>query len=1467
MGNINMKSLYNATEEHDACGVGFVADLENKPSHNIIQYALTAMAHLTHRGGREEDEKMSDGSGILFPISKEFFGKIFPQIMENSHAFGLGFFFLPYNNFLQESLMEIIEKVAEKFSFKVMACRDVPTDINVLSRKVLSSLPEFRQILFISDKYNSSYDIESELCILRKQIEFEAIRFLEKNKKELSLFHIASLSSRSIIYKGILPGKNLSNFYLDLAQSDFTVSFAIFHERFSTNTKPSWHLTQPFRNVAHNGEINTIKCNKIQMNIREHALKSEVLGDNLKYLLPSIHPANSDSGSFDNALELLCMGGYSMEQAILTMIPEPILEANAENERRNSFYDYSQRLMEPWDGPTTMVFTDGKYKLGANLDRNGLRPCRYSLINNNIIILSSESGVLDVTQDDYVEHGQLAPGKLFLVDLEQGKIIQDADIKNKIFNAHDYKSILNKTKYVLPSRSEVYGMEREEISADWQNLFGFDYVTNKPLLKQIMGAMIDLQEEPVGAMGLDEPLAVLSHKPQSLFNYFKQLFAQVTNPSIDPIREKRTMSLSMTLGGKANLFQEPSENKPYLHLENPFLFGADLKNIKENKVLHTERIFITLPITADYKEFSIFLEDIFEKVRQAVKNGKTIIILSDKNLEKDKMPIPALLAVAAVHQELINSGLRHLCDIIIESGQIYEVMQMALLLSFGANAIYPFGAYAYISKYLEQTKQNTYTYDEAIKRYSLALEKGLLKVLGRLGISAISSFAGAQCFEAIGIHEDVTNKYFTSIYSRVGGIKLEDIFAENKERFTLYQQEGKVKNEASKHLWNKDLISLLQKALKENDYSVYRSYTSELWKQNHGVTLRSVWNFQPTTSLELTQVEKMENIRARFVGAPMSLGALSKESHECIAKAFNNLNLRSNSGEGGEEVERTRSKGSENDLCSRVRQLASGRFGVTAEYLVGGDEVQIKIAQGAKPGEGGQLPAHKVSPYIAKVRHTPAHIPLISPPPHHDVYSIEDLSQLIYDIKKLRAGLKVSVKLVAEAGIGTVAVGVVKAGADTICISGHDGGTGAAPLSSIYHVGLPWELGVAEVHQALLTNAMRYKVTLQADGQIFSGRDIVTAFMLGADEIVLGTSLLLAMGCIFCRQCYRDRCPMGICTQEEGLRKKFIGNTSEIENLLTFLAEDCRNYLAKLGFQSVDEIIGRADLFSLNKDNLPQKALGLDFSALFHSLPYSSKKNRKINLAEVKEWEEKALLSAAKGIEKNTAIRIYHAVQNTDRAIGTNIAGLMALSEQDFNNDFISLYCTGTAGQSFGAFAPKGLSLYLAGSANDYVGKGLCGGKLCIAPYSAWATQLQKQSIIGNVALYGATSGKAFICGRAGERFAVRNSGAIAVVEGLGEHGCEYMTDGTVIVLGECGENFAAGMTGGLVYVYDPHKQFEKVCNKSSVELKPFCQEKDFMVKKLLQEHVDYTQSVHAKEILADYENKSTHFIKIIPKT
>ncbi len=1463
-------SLYNTQQEHDACGVGFIGSIENIAQHKVVEYALHAMSRLTHRGGQEDDEKMSDGSGILTPIPQELFSEIFPHICEKGIQWGIGSFFLPYDSFLNECLRECISAAATACGFRVEQYREVPTDINILSRKVLATLPEFTHILFIAEaEHITDNNREQHLYLLRKHIEREAVRILQKYTIDLSAFHVASLSARTIIYKGILPGKNLGAFYPDLTHAKYKVPFAIFHERFSTNTKPSWHLTQPFRHIAHNGEINTIRGNMMQMSIREASLRSQILGESLPQLLPCIHPSTSDSGAFDNVVELLFHGGYSIEHAISTMIPEPTQlkeDADAFAQKKHAFYAYHERLMEPWDGPTTMVFTDGHSKVGATLDRNGLRPCRYSVTSDNIIVVSSEVGVIDALLNasdvTYVSQGQLAPRTLLVVDFAQKRVLFDTEIKEKLCSLADYSHLLAAKRIdIHEDGAAAYEARAEYITAQekYVDLFGLGEKSPETTIF----SMVQTKEEPVGAMGLDEPLAVLSSKPQSLFNYFKQLFAQVTNPSIDPIRESLSMSLRSNLGGKGNLFQDTTEHAPYFALGNPFVYQKNMDDIRAYTDIKTQTLSINLPLHAGFHAFCTTLESLCLAAQKAVYEGARVIILSDKELTKDTMPLPALLAVAAVHQALVRKHLRHACDIVLESGQVFEVMHMALLLSFGANAIYPYAALASIGNMVKNgQKKCAFDAETAMQRYYEALSKGLLKVFARLGVSTLASFIGSKAFECIGLSKTVVDTYFTHTLSRIGGIELEDIYTENYERFMSFIIKTQGVSKSDKHIWTKEICSILRTSVTENSYHFFELYTKQLNKQEEDITLRSVWKFKKTQPIDIDRVEDITDIRRRFFAAPMSLGALSQESHECITAAFNNLGLMSNCGEGGEEVARSRSRGSEHDLCSRVRQIASGRFGVTAEYLAAGDEVQIKIAQGAKPGEGGQLPAHKVTPYIARVRHTKEHVSLISPPPHHDIYSIEDLAQLIYDIKKLKKGLKVSVKLVAQAGIGTVAVGVVKAGADGICISGHDGGTGAAPLSSIYHVGLPWEIGLAEVHQALIANAMRHKVVLQCDGQIQSGKDIITAFMLGADGVAFGTSLLVAMGCVLCRQCFKGMCPVGLCTQEEKLRTKFTSKPAHIENYVNFLAQETRTYLAALGIATVNELIGQAHLFEINESILPAKAKHLDMSALFQHLPYAKRQHSTAHSIKIAAWEEEFYEAACTALKNNTALKFTQKVHNTDRAIGTNVAGLIALSYKDIPENFISLHCQGTAGQSFAAFAPKGLSFYLEGSANDYVAKGLCGAHVVIKAQSG-ATKLENQAIIGNVALYGATQGSIFVNGRAGERFAVRNSGATAVVEGVGEHACEYMTGGTIVILGSYGHNFAAGMTGGTIFIQTTSEDMAQKLNPQNLCALPLNESDTTQLKSLLKAHAEATGSTKAQNILKDFPTSSLTFIKV----
>ncbi len=1463
-------SFNDINREHDACGVGFVANLNNKPEHKLVEYAIKSIKNISHRGGREDDEKMSDGSGILTSIPIDFFKEFFPEI-ETNVRWGLGNFFLPPDSFMQKSLMDIIEAAAKELGFTLKSIRKVDVDLNILSRKVLANLPDFLQLLFIQDDSKSKYDIESALFILRKQIERKAFAFLEDHRQNLSSFHIPSLSSRTIVYKGILPGRNLDKFYKDLSDSNFKVRFAIFHERFSTNTKPSWSLAQPFRCLAHNGEINTIRGNTTQMFTTEKALNSSVLGEDLNLVLPCIEPAISDSGAFDNVYELLLRNNYDLSHAMMSMISEPISDVFADDEDKVAFYRYNNSVMEPWDGPTTMVYTDGQNRIGARLDRNGLRPCRYSVTDDGMLILSSEVGVLDLPQTKYVSQGQLAPREIFLVDLEQGKILDSDEVGKSVFNAFDYKAIVAEKQHVIKNTDSVYSKELEQDKNEYYKLFGY---TEKDHINTIT-SMILGQQEPVGAMGLDLPLALLSHKPQSLFNYFKQLFAQVTNPSIDPIREKMSMSLDVILGEKENIFQNPKDSKNHFYLESPFLFLENMLEIENSSMLSSKRLDCCLSANASFSDFSKALDALCFNAEKMVADGCRIIILSDKSTSTEQMPMPILLALAAIHQHLITKELRHKCSIIAESGQIYEVMHMALMFAFGANALYPYAAYRAVEVYLNDNKlaKANASYAECLSHYKGALEKGILKVLGRLGISVLSSFTGAQCFEALGLHPDLINAYFSGVYSRIGGIGLVDVYEENKARYDSFVEATGIVSKDEKRLWKREVHSALRKAVVENNYDMFKDYTSILYKEVEGVTLRSTYKFKEQKSIDINQVESVEKIASRLSAAPMSLGALSQESHEAIAQGCNSVGATSNCGEGGEERSRAFTRDTENDICSRIRQIASGRFGVTAEYLVHGDEVQIKIAQGAKPGEGGQLPAAKVTEYIASVRHTKPGVSLISPPPHHDIYSIEDLAQLIYDIKKLRKGLRVAVKLVAQFGIGTVAVGVVKAGADNICISGHDGGTGAAPLSSLYHVGMPWEIGIAEVHQALINNAMRHKVRLQADGQINSGRDAMVAFMLGADEVTFGTSMLVSMGCIVCRQCNKGLCPVGICTQDEKIRaNKFKGHHTHVSNFLKFVSNDIQQYLADLGVEKVDDIIGCGHLLEVDSNLLPNKAKSMDMSLLFQDLPYIkvSKDGSKMpaHSIDIADWEEDLLDAASASLKNGKATSFTQKVKNTERAIGTNIAGMMALTNKKYEDDSITLYLNGVAGQSLAAFAPKGLSVHLNGAANDYVGKGLCGGKITITPVKSSESDinhLQQQSIIGNVALYGGTSGKLFVCGRAGERFAIRNSGVETVVEGVGDHACEYMTGGVVIILGGLGYNFAAGMSGGTTYIYNMSQEDIQKRTNTVIKTSDLKEEDNSTIKSLLEEHVSYTESCLAKSILADWQANKSKFVKYCP--
>ncbi len=1432
-----MNKIYDPKLEHDACGVGFIAQLDGTAKRQTVTKAISAMARLKHRGGHAHEENGGDGAGLLLPLPWDFFASEANISMSGINK-AVGQFFLPQDENLRRQIKKQIDEICTNFELNIENWRNVPVNGDAISKSALDSMPHMMQLFISGGDSLSADEFERKLYIVRKNIQYSAWKTLKEHGQSTTLFAIPSLSSRTITYKAMLTGGNLSNFYKDLADSRFMAKFVVFHERFSTNTMPSWHLAQPFRMVAHNGEINTLSGNSWRMNVREEVLNNIAFKGNLDKILPAIEPNGSDSASFDNVLELLVHSGYDLNHALMMMVPEPFGAAFIMGDNKRAFYEYHSSLMEAWDGPTAMVFTDGKDKVGALLDRNGLRPCRYSVSKYGEVILASETGVDDISQKEVL--GQLQPRKMLVADMSKHRLVTDAEIKGHTIREKPYRRYL---KQYCVNLNELSYENNEENSYN-ENLAYFGY--NADTVKKIIVPMANDAQEPVGAMGLDNALAILDNKSSSLFNYFKQKFAQVTNPAIDPLREELSMSLMDFIGSEFNILESKPENCTKIKISHPFLTAQDMQRIRNanNENVRAATIDICFKKSDDLEAV---LENIFVKAKIALENGANILVLSDINTNAENIPAPILLVVSGLHHYLIKEKLRHLCSIIVESAQAFEVMHMGMLLAFGAKAIYPYGAYKAIDEAIASNAiKNLPTY-EAKNNYVAALKKGILKILARLGISTLRSFYGSQCFEAVGIDSHVIDKYFEGTNSRIGGLSLEQIKDEAINNHKDSKDESAIAG-----TWSKQAIKLLHQTVRENDVTTYDDFVK--YQKSKITNLRALFEYRNSNEIDINKVEEVSNILPRFFGAPMSLGSLSREAHETIALACNELKMVSNCGEGGEEIER-----SKNDkMRSRARQVASGRFGVTAEYLSYADEIQIKVAQGAKPGEGGQLPAYKVSVDIAKVRKTMPGVTLISPPPHHDIYSIEDLAQLIYDLKQVNPRAKISVKLVAQAGIGTVAVGVVKAGADIICVSGHDGGTGAAPLSAIYHVGLPWEMGIVEVHKALIFNKLRDVVTLQVDGQIRSGDDVVKAFLLGADEVGFGTAMLVAMGCVFCRNCHKGKCPVGIATQEDKLRAKFNGEVVHLTTYFKLIADEVRTKLAKLGYTKIEEIIGRADLLEINQSLLPQKANKLDLADLLSFMPVKAVKTIK-HSEEV--FDDKICLDP---ILSGSSKRVVYEGQvvNTDRAVGTKISGILA-THDELEDESVCLNLQGSAGQSLGAFLGKGISIRVSGDANDYVGKGLCGGLIIVNPDKDFN---QDQAVVGNVALYGASSGQAYFAGTAGNRFAVRNSGATAVVEGVGDHACEYMTGGTIVVIGSCGYNFAAGMSGGVAYVYDRDEKFQNRCNTDSVDLESVYEEDDINnLRELLSTHAKHTNSLKAKKILEAWEDELPFFIKVMP--
>ena len=1473
-----LPGLYDPRFEHDNCGIGAVANIKGIKTHKTVDQALHIVEHLEHRAGKDAEGKTGDGVGIMLQISHRFFKKAAAQAgitLGGEREYGVGMFFFPQDELARKQAMKMFEIIVKKEGLTFLGWRDVPTTPDVLGKKAVDVMPYIVQG-FVAKPANvkKGLDFDRKLYVVR--------RVFEQSNEDT---YVVSLSSRTIVYKGMFLVSELRLFFADLQDKDYESAIAIVHSRFSTNTNPSWMRAHPYRFIVHNGEINTIRGNVDKMLAREENMESEYFKYDMHKVLPIINQEGSDSAMLDNALEFMVMSGMDLPLAVMVTIPAPWEHDKYMDSEIKDFYRYYATMMEPWDGPASILFTDGDV-VGAILDRNGLRPSRYYITDDGYMILSSEVGAIDIDQTKVIKKDRLRPGKMLLVDTVEGKMVSDEELKLRYAEKNPYGEWLDSNLVELddlkvPNQAAPTLTKEERLRL--QKTYGYTYEQYRTMIlpMALNGA------EAVSAMGVDSPLAVLSKKHQPLFNYFKQLFAQVTNPPIDAIREEIVTSTTVYVGEEGNILEETPENCKILRVENPILTETDLLKIKNMKKPGFK--VEVIPITY-YKNTSLekAIDRLFLEVDRAHKDGANIIILSDRDIDQNHVPIPSLLAVSALQQYLVRTKKRTSVALILESGEPREVHHFATLLGYGACAINPYLAHESI-RYLIETGMLNKDYYAAVKDYDLAVLHGIVKIASKMGISTIQSYQGSQIFESIGISKEVVDKYFTDTVSRVGGVTLKDI---ENDMDVLHSAafdplgldvdltldsvgSHKSRSGQEEHLYNPLTIHLLQEATRKGDYSIFKQYTDTLDNEGKTYHLRNLmdFNYPEDGGIPIEQVESVDSIVRRFKTGAMSYGSISQEAHETLAIAMNRIHGKSNTGEGGESLERLVPGPADNNRCSAIKQVASGRFGVTSRYLVSAQEIQIKMAQGAKPGEGGQLPGKKVYPWIAKTRHSTTGVSLISPPPHHDIYSIEDLAQLIYDLKNSNTRARISVKLVSEAGVGTVAAGVAKAGAQVILISSYDGGTGAAPRNSIYNAGLPWELGVAEAHQSLIMNGLRDRVVLETDGKLMTGRDVAIACMLGAEEFGFATAPLVTMGCVMMRVCNLDTCPMGIATQNPELRKRFKGKPEYVVNFMKFIAEELREYMAKLGVRTVDELVGRTDLLKRKDDIEYSRAKEVDLSRILDN-PYEGVKLAGYNAKEVYDFkldetvDESILLKKLKSALNNGQKKsIQLDVSNVNRTLGTIFGSEITRKYPDgLPEDTFTISCNGSGGQSFGAFIPKGLTLELTGDSNDYFGKGLSGGKLIVYPPQGVQFKAEDNIIIGNVALYGATSGKAFINGIAGERFCVRNSGATAVVEGTGDHGCEYMTGGCVVVLGPTGKNFAAGMSGGIAYVLDEDRSFYKRLNKELVSFEDVSNKYDVLeLKGLIQEHVAYTNSEKGKRILDHFSEYLPKFKKIVP--
>jgi glutamate synthase (ferredoxin) len=1488
------QGLYNPQFEHDSCGVGFVVDVHGRKSNDIVRKALQVLINMLHRGAKGSEANTGDGAGILIQVPDQFLRGECAKLgieLPAPGEYGVGMIELPRDAESRRECEKLFAVAVERTGLKLLGWRDVPRDNAHIGESAKSAEPVFRQA-FVSRnempagtdrRYSGKEGFERQLFLTRKRAE-KAIRDSEISQK--NYFYIPSLSANTLIYKGMLSADQIEVYFPDLADNRVESALAVVHQRFSTNTFPSWPLAHPFRYVSHNGEINTLLGNKNWMKAREAQFASELFGEDIRDLLPVIVEGGSDSAMLDNALEMLIMCGRSLPHAMMMLIPEAHENHPTMNDAKRAFYEYNACLMEPWDGPASIVFTNG-IQIGAVLDRNGLRPSRYYVLKDGLVVMASEVGVLDIPAEDVVQKGRLQPGKMFLIDTSEGRIIGDKELKQKIVSAMPYREWLHDNMVRIKDLPAAPHVPEPDHQTVLQRQIAFGYTHED--LRILMAPMAKNGEEAIGSMGTDTPLAVLSDRSQPLFNYFKQLFAQVTNPPLDAIREELVTSMTSALGPERNLLKPEPESARLIKILSPIMDNDDLAKLRHLNIQGFSSV--TLPMVFNASEHGAGLrasmDHLCELAKRAIEAGAGILILSDRAIDKDHAPIPSLLATSGLHHYLVREGLRTRATLIVECGDAREVHHYCLLIGYGASAINPYLAFETLDDMLRQNMLSGMDHRKAVNYYIKAVNKGVLKVMSKMGISTLQSYRGAQIFEAIGLSRKFVDTYFTNTPSRLSGIGLEEVSEEVVAHHRRAYPKRAVRRpdldwggnyqwrqDGEYHMYNPESIHKLQYATRSNNYRIFKEYSAAVNAASQKLcTLRGLFDLKfAATPVPLNEVEPVETIMKRFATGAMSFGSISKEAHETLAIAMNRIGAKSNTGEGGEDPARFTRDENGDSRCSAIKQVASGRFGVTSEYLVSAQELQIKMAQGAKPGEGGQLPGHKVDQNIARVRHSTPGVGLISPPPHHDIYSIEDLAQLIYDLKNSNPRARISVKLVAEVGVGTVAAGVAKAHADVVLISGDSGGTGASPVTSIKHAGIPWELGLAETHQVLLLNDLRSRIVVQTDGQLKTGRDVVVATLLGAEEFGFATSALIVSGCIMMRVCHLNTCPVGVATQDPVLREKFTGKPEYIVNYFRMIAEEVRELMAQLGFRTIAEMVGRMDRLDIRKAIDHWKAKKLDLSAILH-LPDVDPQIQKCCVHSQDHGIDKALdnllIELAKdALESKRPVQMQLPIRNVNRTVGTMLGSEITrrYGAEGLADDTIRIQFKGSAGQSFGAFLPNGVTLTLEGDSNDYLGKGLSGGRIIVSPPAGSTFKAEENIIIGNVALYGATGGEAFISGVAGERFAVRNSGATAVVEGVGDHGCEYMTRGRVVVLGRTGRNFAAGMNGGIAYIIDEQGDFAQRCNLEMVDLESFADaEEEQLVRGLIERHVEVTHSRRAAEILGDWARYREMFQKVMP--